>query len=84
MGKEEIKNDNLISIFPNPTNRNITINFPSETTQIQITNSLGQLIQTRKIFNETSLDFKLENIGIYFIQITTDKQIVTRKLIVTN
>jgi hypothetical protein len=83
LGIESIStSDNQVSIFPNPSNGNFTITFPATTTQIQISNSLGQLLQTKYIDNEKRLDFELPNDGIYLVRIMTQKQTITKKLVV--
>lgn len=75
---------NQFNIYPNPVERNFTVSVPISTQEINIYNSIGCLIQTRLIKEETNLSFNLNNTGIYFIQIITDKQILTKKVIVTN
>jgi uncharacterized repeat protein (TIGR01451 family) len=75
--------EDLVSVFPNPTTNNFSVSFPSNTQQIQILNSLGQTVQSKIVENQMSAKFQLQGAGIYFIQITTDKQILTKKLVVT-
>jgi hypothetical protein len=76
------KSDNQVSVFPDPSNGKFTVTFPSTTRQIQISNSIGQVIQTMVVDNEKSIDFELADNGIYLILINTDKQTLTRKLII--
>ena len=71
-----------VSIYPNPTNSNFTIKLPQNTRYITITNSLGQLVEKRIINNQTEQNFEIKNNGMYFVQITTDKEIITKKVIV--
>lgn len=75
-------NENEVSIFPNPSNGKFTITFPSTTRQIRISNSLGQVMQTKCVDNEKIAEFELSKNGIYLIQIETDKQTITKKLII--
>lgn len=75
-------NKNEVSIFPNPSNGKFTITYPSATREIQISNSLGKIIQTKYVDNETNSEFELSENGIYLIQIKTDKQTITKKLII--
>jgi len=62
-------NQNIISVFPNPTNANLTIQSAGKINTIAIYNAAGLLIQT-----ETKNTFSVENLpaGIYFLQIQTD------------
>jgi hypothetical protein len=82
VGINKIDNENLILIFPNPTSGNFTIQISPTTTQIKILNSVGQLLQSKIIERQKNLNFELAYNGIYFIQIITDKRIITKKVIV--
>jgi thermitase len=71
-----------VKVFPNPTIQYFTITFPVETRQIQILNSLGQLITTQNVSGQTAQDFKLTEQGMYYIQISSDKQTTSKRIIV--
>ena len=73
-----------VLIFPNPTSQNFTVTFPLATKQIQILNSLGQSLLIRNVTDQTKNDFQLTDNGIYFIQISTDRQTISKKIIVSN
>ncbi len=76
------KHQKLI-LYPNPTKDNFTVIVPPDTQQIRIYSSIGRLILTENIERNSLNKFYLVNNGIYYIQITTDKQIITNKLIVS-
>jgi len=76
--------ENYILPFPNPTNNGFNIELPPATRQVQIINTKGQIVQKIIVNGQMNLYFVLDENGIYFIQVTTDKQTVTKKLIVTN
>jgi hypothetical protein len=78
----EINDNENIKVFPNPANRSFSLIVPSATKQIQILNSLGQIIQRTSVNGQTNFNIELNENGIYFIQLTTDKASVTKKLIV--
>lgn len=84
LGIEDIQVDskNAVSVFPNPTNRNFTVTIPPLATQIQILNSLGQVVKKATVEGQTNWDFELKDTGAYLIQVVTDKQIISRKVIV--
>jgi len=78
--ENEISESNVI--FPNPSNSNFTVRVPQSTRYIQIYNSLGQIIERRKVNNEKELNFEIENNGVYFVQIVTEKEIITKKVVI--
>lgn len=71
-----------LTVFPNPTSRDFTITFPAATRQIKIYNSLGQSLLVKEVEEQTTQDLQLADNGIYFIQILTDKQAISKKVIV--
>ncbi len=77
-------NSNDITIYPNPTNDNFTINLDNKSTDIyvKITNINGQVIKNDYFNNkkEIKIDFN-EKAGIYFLEIITDNKKTNIKLI---
>jgi uncharacterized protein YjdB len=86
---ENIVFDNRIVVFPNPTDGQLRImNYESRITGIEIFDLLGRLchVETRLIASlqssyTTILDISHLPTGMYFLRITTDKGIVTKKVI---
>jgi hypothetical protein len=74
--------DDNVLVYPNPSNGNFSIKIPKETKSITITNALGELIFTAQINNQTDLQYDLKDNGLYFIQASTKKKIITPKIIV--
>ena len=81
---KQIKEQNSIIIYPNPSNGNFEIEIPQDAKYILISNSLGQVIEKRTIKNQSKLHFTLRINGIYFIQVISDKQIITKKVVISN
>lgn len=82
-------NDNL-KIYPNPVSSILTIELTNtnlwyKQSRVTIKNSLGQVIKTEELNNkQQQMDVgKLPN-GIYFIEVTTAKGILSKKIIVSN
>jgi hypothetical protein len=82
-------NDDIISIFPNPTKDIITIKFEATTLQdidIKIVNSLGRNVFENTISNYIGTLTEKVNLssfseGLYFVKITTDKgQSITERI----
>lgn len=63
----ELKTDNLITIYPNPTSSILNIEV-KEQTQITIVNVLGDVVLKQTIAGLNKLDVSALNSGVYFIQ----------------
>lgn len=75
-----------ISIYPNPANDLFTVNVNGNANEIyivKITNNLGQLLQSRTMNSNSSLniDCRNYNSGIYFINVSGKNSSETRKVI---
>lgn len=65
-----------ISVYPNPANNNITINFITQVanSELQITNLSGQLVQQSTInHSQSTIDISSLSKGIYIIKISDSK-----------
>jgi hypothetical protein len=82
----EIKTKSMIfsdfSIYPNPANRNFTVNVPTKTKYIELLNSIGQVIEKRIGCHEEKVKFELKDYGFYFVRIVTDKKTITKKVVI--
>ncbi|MCB9360126.1 MAG: T9SS type A sorting domain-containing protein [Flavobacteriales bacterium] len=76
-------NSSKINIHPNPTTEQQTISLEeSKTGTLLIRNSIGQIIHQEKFENTSQFNINLnEPPGIYFLQLETDGQVITRKII---
>jgi len=82
--KQFIMNENIVNLFPNPTEGIINVKFNSkEERQIKIVSSLGGIVYETSI-SESSEVINLSGLkkGIYFVQITDSKKMVTQKVVV--
>lgn len=71
-----------ISVFPNPTTSQVTVETTLPLEHIFITDVIGQRIYEAAP-NQTSVSVSLKNPGVFFITTTSGLQIRTTKLIVT-
>lgn len=80
----EIEDYNF-KVYPNPTNGNITVSIENNITDytLNITNLSGQIVYQKNKLESSSESISL-NIpsGIYFINVQTEKGIISKKLIV--
>lgn len=83
VGTPEQAEEIEFSIYPNPVNDQMNITSDEEMTQVDIFNQLGQSVYSQVVKN-TYLNLKTAdlNSGVYFVRITTEKGIATKKIIV--
>lgn len=85
-GIEEILNDNLIVVYPNPTNDLLFINRRTQPQKesVKIFNYTGQLIFDDENFKGKTIDTKKLNLvdGFYFLRYTDTKSYAMKKFIV--
>ena len=86
INSNEIHNQLKIDIYPNPIVDIVRIQFKTriDIVYIEIYNVEGQSVYKKKweMKENIELDLNSLNKGIYFIKFTTDKEILTRKLII--
>ncbi len=73
--------DNIIRIFPNPTNKYFEIKTEVNVQKIEIANSYGQVMQEFKATNQQKFDISQYSDGIYLITIYLENQIKHFKII---
>ena len=79
--------EGLISIFPNPSSNEFSINFNSEirNCNVQIYDALGKLVLNETINgNSKTIETNTFNNGIYHLQLSNEKSIISKKLVVTH
>jgi hypothetical protein len=87
VGINELRDDKLITIAPNPTNGTFTLSSTMEQdtkATLFITNMLGQLVQETQlpaINKGTTVQTNLEE-GVYIIKVATEKQVSVQRLVV--
>jgi hypothetical protein len=78
-------NSQSVSVYPNPTQGNLTINLGTgfESGIIQITNAIGQVILVQEIDGVQTVDLNLEQTnGIYMVTIFSNGEVVTSARII--
>jgi hypothetical protein len=72
-----------ISIYPNPSNGKLFISTSEVIKSIKVTNIIGKEIYSSNNFNDNSIDLINFNNGVYFINLSTEKGTITKKIILT-
>ena len=74
--------ENNFSIFPNPSTDCLNINsHSSENFSVSLFNSLGEKIYSEQVMSKLTLLTSNFINGIYFLQIKSDKNLFTKKII---
>lgn len=84
VGVNELKNNNnSLTIYPNPTSNLVNID-AKEMTSISIFNTLGEIVYTQYKISANSLQINTSQWGkgIYTVQVNSNNQSITKKLIV--
>ena len=80
--ENNIDDKNVYNIYPNPSSGKFNISGTENFNDVRVRNILGEIIyHSREL--QKSLSFQLEKSGIYFVEITTEKGILSKKIIVT-
>lgn len=83
-GLEEV-NNNLFTVFPNPTSNLIHIHLPfPQTFELKLLNYLGQTVFQQSILNEVNAELSVSTKGIYILQFTTKDRTYFQKIEVIN
>ncbi|NHN27106.1 T9SS type A sorting domain-containing protein [Flavobacterium jejuense] len=80
LGNENFELAEIVTLYPNPSNKNLHIQLPSTITieKIECYNALGQLVLTNH-----AKDFSIETLtnGIHFAKISTSEGVIHKKFI---
>ena len=82
-GINQIENNISFSFSPNPSNGIFALQTKTaKATDLTVTNTLGEKILEQKIVSEnTQINLSKQPNGIYFVQMKSEKQILTKKLL---
>ncbi|MEO8762238.1 MAG: SBBP repeat-containing protein [Bacteroidia bacterium] len=74
---------NAVNAYPNPFNDNVKITSSSTILNIEVLNSLGQVVFARNYINNVTTNIQVNNLakGIYLMQIHTSKGIQLKKIV---
>ena len=86
-GIENLDNDNIIQIYPNPSNRHFVLNIDDNTySHLQVIDVLGKVVYSEELGAEGSQkNFNLTSLknGIYTLRLTNTKYSVQTKLLIS-
>ena len=74
--------ENMLSVCPNPSHGQVSINLPEENCEIVVFNSLGQQVyQQSNAKGMTTLNLEELNDGVYFVTMKSEKVVSTLKFV---
>jgi len=80
-GIEEIVNNEIISVFPNPTKSSVSIQNIDKGTAYKIFNISGEILINGIISESNEINMKGLSKGIYFIELKNDNTLTIKKII---
>ena len=87
VGLTEYKKTDVIKVFPNPAQNSIAVSYTGnqiENTTLEILTSLGQLVYTKSIISNESIDISNLSNGLYFIHLKgSSLNVSPQKLIIS-
>lgn len=86
VGLTENNIENQLAVYPNPASDNVTVylNNPTQNTQIQVLNALGQVVISKSnVSDKNELNTESLSKGVYFVRVTNGKELSTTKLIIS-
>nr|WP_315169920.1 endonuclease [uncultured Flavobacterium sp.] len=84
VNKEEVTDVNLISIYPNPSHGDFTINYNNSNNNysIQLISILGQIIFEKENINQPSVTINNIPTGFYLVKIEDTTQTIYKKILI--
>lgn len=83
---KSVTNSEIINIYPNPSNGVFMLELLGNTNiqQVSISNAIGQVVYLNNNIGNNTLQLNVGSVakGIYTIQITTDKGLINKKIII--
>ena len=84
-GIGHFEQDNMITVYPNPSSGDAEIIFPENTLSIRIYNAEGKPVLEEKLSGRvSSKKINLPKSGLYLISLTMENGVITRKLVVVS
>ena len=81
-GIDDYTLENTVTVYPNPTRGNVQVQSSDMMESLEIYDMYGKLLNTMKVSgNETKVDLTGYAAGTYFVRVTTDKGVVTKRVV---
>lgn len=89
MGAEDVKLEDAVTVYPNPTSGIVTVGYNLNNTQsldVTVVNAMGSVVakldNIQGGFGATKIDLSSVSEGIYFVNLTNNGQTVTKRIVV--
>ena len=89
IGLNDLLTAESVDVYPNPTQGLLTITLPSnmDAGQLSINSIDGKEVYARQLnnaSNKVTVDISNLQVGIYFLKMQVENQVITKKIILTN
>ncbi|MBR5725562.1 MAG: fibronectin type III domain-containing protein [Muribaculaceae bacterium] len=82
VGIDDYTLDNTVNVYPNPTNGNVHVQCSDMMESLEIYDTYGKLLGTETVnSNVANVDLTSYAKGTYFVRVTTDKGVVTKRVV---
>ncbi|MEJ6736922.1 MAG: T9SS type A sorting domain-containing protein, partial [Flavobacteriales bacterium] len=90
VGVEELNNAGTAKVFPNPSRGQFVLdltNYNDNDVTVVVFNQLGKVVYNKSISNNAqgeqhAIDLSAYSNGIYFLKLTSDKEVTTKKIVI--
>jgi len=84
VGIQQFKNDIQLTVYPNPSNGNFAVetNYTTEKQNLQLFDVTGKMVLSQTLNNKANINASSLDNGVYFLQVKTNQNISTQKVIV--
>jgi hypothetical protein len=89
MGTENVKLEDAVSVYPNPTSGIVTVGYNLSNTQpldVTVVNAMGSVVakldNIQGGFGASQIDLTNVSEGIFFVNLTNNGQTVTKRIVV--
>lgn len=86
VGMQEVSSDLSISVYPNPVDKNASLNFQSPIESLTLFSTDGKLLQQLNHLHQSKLDLDVSALssGMYFIEASSNNKIYRGKILVSH
>ena len=84
LGINSLSNDNIISMYPNPANDEVTVNF-KRADYMEVSNAIGEKLYAENVYGSSTINLNtsLLSNGLYFVKVIEGQNSSVKKLMIS-